>query len=66
MSHIDTIVSCLSRIIVLKDHSAAIGTKEKDEKLVSIMLNWFDFSLKFFSKLFVIMRIYLLKSFGVS
>ena len=48
MSDIDTMVSYLAKITVLKDHLAAIGTKEKDEKLVSIMLNWFDSSLKFF------------------
>ena len=49
MSDIDTLmVSYLDRIIVLKHHLASIGTKEKDDKLVSIMLNWFDSSLKFF------------------
>ena len=49
MSDIDTLmVSYLARIIVLKYNLAAIGTKEKDAKLVSIMLNWFDSSLKFF------------------
>ena len=48
MSDIDTMVSYLDRIIVLKDHLASIGTKEKYEKLVSIMLNWFDTSLNVF------------------
>ena len=48
MIDIDTMVSYLVRITVLKDHLAAIGTKEKDERLVSIMLNWFDSSLIFF------------------
>ena len=48
MSDIDTTVSYLARITVFKYHLVAIGTKEKDEKLVSIMLNWFYSSLKFF------------------
>ena len=49
MSGIDTLmVSCLARITVLKDLLDAIGTKEKDEKFVTIMLNWFHSSLKVF------------------
>ena len=49
MSDIDTLmVSYLARITVLKYHLDAIWTKEKEEKLVSIMLNWFHSSLKFF------------------
>ena len=40
MSDIHTLmVSYLDRITMLKDHLDAIGTKEKDAKLVSIMLN---------------------------
>ena len=49
MSDIDTLmVSYLARIIELRYHLDAIWTKEKEEKLVSIMLNWFDSSLKVF------------------
>ena len=49
MSDIDTLmVSYLARIIVLIDQLASIWKKEKEEKLVSIMLNWFDSSLKVF------------------
>ena len=49
MSDIDTLmVSYLARITVLKDHLVVIWKKEKEEKLVSITLNWFDSSLKFF------------------
>ena len=49
MSDIYTLmVSYLARIIVLKDHLVVIGTKEKEDNLVSIMLNWFDTSLNVF------------------
>ena len=49
ISDIDTLmVSYMARITMLKDHLAAIWKKEKEAKLVSIMLNWFDSSLKVF------------------